>query len=282
MDSSYKVLDGVVIQERYQLVKLIGQGSFGQVYLANDTIKNKKKQLAVKIEWANPVQRLKQEAHIIDSLQGCFGVPKLLSAGYVRSQGFHYMMSQMLGLTLEDIFNSCGRQFTLKTTCMLMHQMLAILQGVHERGFVHRDIKPENFLLGFKRKSNKLFAIDFGLSKAYTAGGKHKPMKKKDMVVGTPRFASHNGHRGASLSRRDDLESIGLVWISLLLGSLPWDKTECQDQKLFREIGHFKELPQIEKLCAQLPQQVLEYMRYCHGLSHEATPDYNHLKLILN
>ena len=99
---------GVVIQKRYQLVKLIGQGSFGQVYLANDILK-KKKQIAVKVEWSTGVQRLRFEANIIDSLSGCYGVPKLLSAGYVRSQGFHYMMSQMLGLTLEDIFNSCGR-----------------------------------------------------------------------------------------------------------------------------------------------------------------------------
>lgn len=159
-----------------------------------------------------------------------------------------------------------------------MLQMITILQGVHERGFIHRDIKPENFLLGLKSKSNSLFAIDFGLSKAYTVDGKHKPMRKKKSVVGTPRFASHNGHRGVSLSRRDDLESIGLVWISLLLGSLPWDKTECHDQKLFREIGTNKELPQIEKLCVGLPAQVLEYMRYCHGLAFEATPDYNLLK----
>lgn len=64
------------------------------------------------------------------------------------------MITEFLGPTLEDIFDICGRQFSLKTTCMLFVQMIELLRSIHEHDFIHRDIKPDNFLFGYGSRSN--------------------------------------------------------------------------------------------------------------------------------
>lgn len=69
---------------------------------------------------------------------------------------------------------------------------------MHNRGFIHRDIKSDNFLIGYKALMNKVFVIDFGLSKRYLHPhtGEHIPMKQNKGLIGTARFASVNAHLG--------------------------------------------------------------------------------------
>lgn len=73
----------------------------------------------------------------------------------------------LLGPSLEDLFNFCSRRFTIKTVLMLADQMIGRIEFVHCKSFIHRDIKPDNFLMGIGRHCNKLFLIDFGLAKKY-------------------------------------------------------------------------------------------------------------------
>merc|ERR1712196_497707 len=100
------------------------------------------------------------------------------------------------------------------------HDILCILKKIHEIGIIHRDIKPENVML----HGNKIFLIDFGLSKYYrTSCGKHIPMKSGLGMLGTNRFASLHVHNGYTASRRDDLEMLGNTLLYLYHGKLPWD-----------------------------------------------------------
>ena len=73
----------------------------------------------------------------------------------------------LLGPSLEDLFNYCNRRFSLKTVCMLAQEMIKRLECIHSKNFIHRDIKPDNFVVGLKQNANIVFLLDYGLSKRY-------------------------------------------------------------------------------------------------------------------
>ena len=103
--------------------------------------------------------------------------------------------------------------------------MLQRVEFIHSNGYLHRDIKPDNFLIGLNRnKTHIIHMIDFGLCKRFKdqKTGDHIPYKDNLVLTGTARYASNNAHLGVEQSRRDDLESIGLIIIYLMKGSLPW------------------------------------------------------------
>ncbi|EYC05675.1 hypothetical protein Y032_0080g1307 [Ancylostoma ceylanicum] len=84
---------------------------------------------------------------------------------YGTEREYNVLVMDLLGPSLEDLFNFCSRRFTMKTVLMLADQMIGRIEYVHVKNFIHRDIKPDNFLMGIGRHCNKLFLIDFGLAK---------------------------------------------------------------------------------------------------------------------
>jgi serine/threonine protein kinase len=104
----------------------------------------------------------------------------------------------LLGPSLEDLFNYCGRRFSLKTVLMLADQMIRRVEYVHNKNFIHRDIKPDNFLMGMGSRGNQVHLIDFGLAKRYRDPKTHQhiPYKEQKNLTGTARYASINAHIG--------------------------------------------------------------------------------------
>ena len=101
----------------------------------------------------------------ISRYQGGVGIPHIRWFGVERD--YNVLVMDLLGPSLEDLFNFCSRRFTMKTVLMLADQMIGRVEYVHNKNFIHRDIKPDNFLMGIGRHCNKLFMIDFGLAKKY-------------------------------------------------------------------------------------------------------------------
>lgn len=207
------------------------------------------------------------------------GVPSLRWFG-VEGE-YNVMVIDLLGPSLEDLFNYCGRRFQLKTVLMIADQLLCRLEYCHSKNFIHRDVKPDNFLIGLGKRAQIVHVIDFGLAKKYRDPKTHQhiPYRENKNLTGTARYASINTHVGIEQSRRDDLESLGYVFMYFIRGSLPWQglKANTKKQK-YEKIMEKKMNTPIEVLCKGYPAEFRAYFEYCRALRFDDKPDYAYLK----
>ncbi|CAI9297355.1 unnamed protein product [Lactuca saligna] len=267
-----------IVGGKFKLGRKIGSGSFGELYLGVNIQSGE--EVGVKLEPTKTKHpQLHYESKVYMLLQGGTGVPSLKWFGIEGE--YNIMVIDLLGPSLEDLFNYCNRKFTLKTVLMLADQLINRVEFMHARSFLHRDLKPDNFLMGLGRKANQVYVIDFGLAKKYRdlQTHRHIPYRENKNLTGTARYASVNTHLGVEQSRRDDLESLGYVLMYFLRGSLPWQglKAGTKKQKYDR-ISEKKMLTPIEVLCKSYPPEFTSYFHYCRSLRFEDKPDYSYLK----
>merc|ERR1711933_186249 len=233
-------------------------------------------EVAIKLESVKTRHpQLAYEYKVYRILAGGVGIPNVRWFG--REGDFNVMVMDILGPSLEDLFNYCGRRFQLKTVLMLADQMLARVEYVHAKNFIHRDIKPDNFLIGLgKRRLNQVYIIDFGLAKKYRDPTTHHhiPYVEHKSLTGTARYASINTHLGIEQSRRDDLESLGFVLMYFNRGSLPWQGLKANTKKeKYNKIAEKKMSTPVEILCKHFPTEFAMYLNYCRSLKFEEKPD---------
>ena len=186
---------------------------------------------------------------------------------------YNYLVMELMGPSLESLLNPCGHIFTLKTTLMLLDQMLANIQYFHSRRYIHRDIKPDNYCVGVGKPM--LYLLDFGLAKQYVSNGKHIAYKEGKSLTGTARYASVNTHLGVEQSRRDDMESIGYVAIYLARGLLPWQGQKGGNkQDKYEKIKLTKMNTSVEALCRTFPEEFKRYMISVRNLKFTEEPNY--------
>lgn len=150
------------------------------------------------------------------------GIPQIYHFG---QEGLHnILVIDLLGPSLEDLFDMCGRKFSIKTVCMTARQMVCLLallcivlpgfhcdrcdellqisrvQTIHEKNLIYRDIKPDNFLIGRPgtKNANLVHVVDFGMAKQYRdpKTKQHIPYRERKSLSGTARYMSINTHLG--------------------------------------------------------------------------------------
>ncbi|KAG7664719.1 YCK2 [[Candida] subhashii] len=272
-----------VVGLHYKIGKKIGEGSFGVIFEGTNIINGVP--VAIKFEpRKTEAPQLRDEYRTYKHLQGCEGIP---NAYYFGQEGLHnILVIDLLGPSLEDLFDWCGRRFSVKTVVQVAIQMLSLVEEVHRHDLIYRDIKPDNFLIGRQGlpDENHVHLIDFGMAKQYRdpRTKQHIPYREKKSLSGTARYMSINTHLGREQSRRDDLEALGHVFFYFLRGQLPWQglKAPTNKQK-YEKIGDKKRTTPAVTLCEGLPPQFAEYLDNVRSLPFDAEPDYEEYRMLL-
>lgn len=268
------------VARKFRVGPKIGSGSFGEIYAGTNV--HTGEEVAIKLEpLKSKHPQLLYESKIYRILQGGYGIP---SVKWFGSEGdYNVLVIDLLGPSLEDLFNYCGKRFSLKTVLMLADQMLHRLEYMHSRSYIHRDVKPDNFLIGTGSRKHICHIIDFGLAKKYQdpRSGRHIPYLEGKNLTGTARYASINTHLGVEQSRRDDMESLGFVLMYFLRGSLPWQGLRATTKKQkYQRILECKQATHPDQLCRGYPNEFRDYFVHCSMLGFEDRPDYRYLKRI--
>jgi casein kinase 1 len=262
----------------YRLRRRIGAGSFGEIYAAEDTTSHRR--VAAKLENSrSKAPQLAYESKLYGILAGGTGIPRM--HWYGSDETHNIMVIDLLGKSLEDHFTHCRRRLSLKTVLMVADQMLTCVEYIHSKGFIHRDIKPDNFVMGLGSHANQVFIIDYGLAKKYRDQHTHAhiPYVEGKSLTGTARYASVAAQRGCEQSRRDDLESLGFVWVYLLRGSLPWMGLASRDEgKKYENICEVKSKTPFSQLCHGFPAEFVRYFETVRTLKFTEKPNYSELR----
>jgi len=271
---------GVVLANDFKLFYKIGSGSFGEIFLALNM--KTKTEVAVKVESTKTKpQSLVYEAKVYSRIRGGPGIPQVYYFGTDRVRELNILVMDLLGPSLEDLFKFCGGKFGMKTTIMLADQMIERVEWLHSKNLIHRDIKPDNFMMGIGVNCNTVFIADFGLAKRYrNSMGKHIKYRDDKCLTGTARYASVNTHFGSEQSRRDDLESLGYVFLYFLKGKLPWQNLKSAGKNKYEAIAEKKASTPIHVLCQSCPVEFQMYLQYTRGLKFDEQPDYSYLRML--
>ena len=213
----------------YQVVKLLGAGGMGRVYLTHDPRLNR--QVAVKllsrygVAEEERIKRFRQEALAASALNH----PNILTIHEIGDfEGQNYISTEFIdGITLRARLSD--GELPLAAALEIATQMTAALTAAHGAGIVHRDIKPENVMI---RSDGLVKVLDFGIAK-YTqaAAGDAKDLveTKPGFVIGTAPYMSPEQARGLPVDARTDVWSLGVVLYEMLSRSVPFKGHTKQD-----------------------------------------------------
>lgn len=277
----------IVIANSYQLLKKKGEGSFGKVFIAkpintndNEDEKTNSERLiendfleqepfALKLMNKRHINIFENEVSIYKKLKGVKNIPSLYNYGLDGE--IYYIGMELLEDTIEDLRRNYSDQMTLNTVLHIGKKMLSIINDIHNKGIIHRDLKPCNFLLKKNTENiNEIYLIDFGLSHSFLdEKQRHCILNTNETIVGSHRYMSINSHNGFTLSRRDDLESIGYILMFLYYGKIPWQNQESVSSilKIKEDFGWKNEI---------IGEFVL-FITYCRNLGFTDKPNYKYL-----
>ncbi|XP_029454547.1 tau-tubulin kinase 2 isoform X2 [Rhinatrema bivittatum] len=268
---------GILVKERWKVLRKIGGGGFGEIYDALDLLT--RENVALKVESAQqPKQVLKMEVAVLKKLQGKDHVCRFIGCG--RNDRFNYVVMQLQGRNLADLRRSQSRgTFSISTTLRLGKQILESIESIHSVGFLHRDIKPSNFAMGrFPSTCRKCYMLDFGLARQFTNScGDVRPPRAVAGFRGTVRYASVNAHRNREMGRHDDLWSLFYMLVEFVVGQLPWRKIKDKEQ-----VGSIKERYEHRLMLKHLPPEFSIFLDHITSLDYFTKPDYQLLTSVFD
>jgi tetratricopeptide (TPR) repeat protein/tRNA A-37 threonylcarbamoyl transferase component Bud32 len=224
--------------QHYEIVRLLGKGGMGEVYLAHDTKLDRK--VAIKFlpdeMHSDPSsrERFLREAKAAAALDHPF-ICKIFEAGEYEGKSY-IVMEYVAGATLKD--KIAEAPLSLSAALKVALEVAEALEAAHEKGIVHRDLKPSNLMCA---PQGHIKVMDFGLAKhivsetgagalsqtltrTMTAGQAEASITGKGAVVGTIAYMSPEQAKGAPVDARTDIFSLGIVLTEIATGKHPFDR----------------------------------------------------------
>ena len=216
-------LVGSIIAERYHVLKLLGAGGMGRVYLAEHVKMGR--QCAIKVlhpamaRDADAIGRFNREAANASRIDHP-NVAAIYDFGDTPDGLLYLAMQYIEGETLTHVMKTNGALAPLRA-CDITNQVAEALYAAHAMGIVHRDLKPDNIMISTGGGGiDTVKVVDFGIAKA--TGEASQGVTGTGIVVGTPEYMSPEQLAGEELDGRSDLYSLALVAFNMLTGDLPF------------------------------------------------------------
>lgn len=222
---------------RYDVIKPLGEGGMGKVYLAKQS--DLGRQVVVKVMHEHVAndpkfrERFQREMLLMARLQHPY-IVSLYEASLNDPQGPCIVMEYVRGISLDTLLHRTGRM-TAPRAGRLIGQLCEALFSAQQEGVIHRDLKPANLMVvDPDTPYEKIKVMDFGLAKLVDSGTGLGMMHKQsqtglDFAVGTPGYISPEQVRGEETDHRCDIYSIGVITYELLTGRLPFIRDETMD-----------------------------------------------------
>jgi serine/threonine-protein kinase len=240
-------LVGSIVADRYHVLKKLGEGGMGQVYLAEHVKMGRKSALKVmhpsmKAD-VDAISRFNREAANASRIAHP-NVASVYDFGET-SEGIIYLAMEFVdGPPLTSVIEQQGA-LPPKRAADIVRQAADALAVAHDMGIVHRDLKPDNIMLARTRDGGDLVkVVDFGIAKA--AGNEAQKVTKTGLVVGTPEYMSPEQLSGDKLDGRSDIYSLGLVAYNMLTGKLPFPSDSAQESMIMRLTDRPKPLAEMK------------------------------------
>ncbi|WP_099158045.1 Stk1 family PASTA domain-containing Ser/Thr kinase [Virgibacillus ndiopensis] len=210
------MLNGHLLNERYQIKETIGGGGMANVYLAKDTILDRDVAIKVlRLEYANDeefIARFDREAQSATSLSH----PNIVNI-YDVGEEDHYLymvMEYVDGMTLKEYIQKYG-PIDVQESLDIMKQISSAIAHAHANDIVHRDIKPQNILID---TYGQVKVTDFGIAVALSATS----LTQTNSILGSVHYLSPEQARGGMATKKSDIYSLGIVLFELLTARLPF------------------------------------------------------------
>jgi casein kinase 1 len=216
------------VRNKYIIGATLGQGKFGIVFECMD-IKNGN---TVAVKYAtNGGNLIKHEASVLNYLcrKSVKNIPHVIWYGMdllptTASRKLCIIMPKY-DCSLAYYLSTFKTDKIIKLTETVV-ESIYILKSIHTQFIIHRDIKPDNLMV----KDGIVSLIDFGFSQTIIdERGEHIGQTYSESIIGSPLFISPNIHTGSNPSRRDDLISLGYVFLKLFIGTLDWENIQPDD-----------------------------------------------------
>jgi serine/threonine-protein kinase len=217
---------GTTVGGRYKIVKLLGEGGMGAVYLGEQNIGGTLRKVAIKTLHqhlsSDPkiLQRFERECATVAELQHPNTI-QLYDFGKTDDGILYMVMEYVQGESLASILEKRGALDATRTSHILQ-QICDALGEAHSLGIVHRDLKPDNIVLT-ERAKDWVKVLDFGIAKRSEATDKaEQKLTQQGTVLGTPPYMSPEQFTGKPIDARSDIYSIGMMAYEMLSGRLPF------------------------------------------------------------